>query len=152
MKKDDILYIGFWVDPEAIKALLQGTPFEGYVVKPESHMTVAFRPDKERLSELLPHLGQEITLTMESIGTLHKNGILCNIGLKSNADNLGVFMPETTPHITVWIITQEKNKAGKLIAKAFETFKCKWDNPISADLVGRLAVFNGKNEWDFSVQ
>ena len=60
------------------------------------------------MSELLPHLGQEITLEVESIGTLHKNGILCNIGLKINTDNLGVFMPENTPHITVWINTQEK--------------------------------------------
>ena len=47
-------------------------------------MTVAFRPDKERLSELLPHLGQEITLKVESIGTLHKNGILCNIGVNDS--------------------------------------------------------------------
>ena len=151
MEKEKVLYIGFWVNPKDIKELLKNTPFKGYTIKPEAHMTVSFKPNRERFAELLPYIGEKITLNVESIGTLHKDGILCNIGLKINADNLGMFISENTPHITVWINTKEK-RGGKLIAKAFETFKCNWDNPISANLIGRLAVFNGKNEWDFSVQ
>lgn len=146
MKREDILYVGVSVNPVEIKNLLQGTPFADFSVKQEAHMTIAFRPDEGRLAELLPLVGKEMSLSVEAIGTLTENGVLMNVGLKVGADSLEeVFMPTNIPHVTVWINVE----AG---AKAFNTFKCQWNTPLNAVLNGKIALYNGRNEWDFTVE
>ena len=146
MKKNDVLYVGVSVNPHDIKNLLKETPFSEYSVKEEAHMTVCFRPNNSRLAELMPLIGKEVELHVEAVGTLTENSILMNVGLRISADGLEqIILPPNVPHITVWINEEKK-------AKAVNTRHCQWTHPLSATLQGRLAVYNGKNEWAFSVE
>lgn len=145
MKRKEVLYVGVSVNPNDIKTLLVGSPFSEYPVKEEAHMTVCFRPDEEQLTNLLPLVGKEVELSIGAVGTLIQNGILMNVGLKVTTSSLKEVLLPATPHITVWI-----NVAAK--AKAVNTRDCQWTTPLSATLRGRVAVYNGRNQWAFSVE
>lgn len=145
MKKKDILYMGVSVNPHDIKTLLKGTPFSEYPVKEEAHMTISFRPSEERFAELLPLVGKEVELQVQAIGTLTETDVLMNIGLRISDSLAKALLPPSVPHITVWI--NEKKKA-----KAVNTRNCQWTTPLSATLRGRVAVYNGRNQWAFSVE
>lgn len=143
MEMKDILYIGVRVDPKDVERVLLGTPYENYPAKGEAHMTIAYKPNIKRLSELLPLLGREVELSIQGVGDLVEDGVVKNVGLKVAAPE--GFMPENVPHITVWT----NDEAG---ARAVNTHKCTWKIPLRGTIRGKIAAFNAQNDWAFTIQ
>lgn len=154
MKKENITYWGILVDSDAAVSIVRNT--DQLISEPQKsmHLTLEFFGGKAEKNIQVERLGEEVEILVTAYGTYEKNGVVANQGLYVPAESLaavGLCSKNDVPHITV-AISQETDEKGKRIGKAVETAKCNFSTPVEVKIKGRIAVFDGSNDYSFTIE
>lgn len=155
MKMKDVLYWGILVNEgQAINAILNTGNQLISAPQKSMHLTLEYFGGKTEKNIPVERIGEEVEILATAYGTYIKNGIIANQGLlvpSTSLAEVGLKSKNDVPHITVAISNQIDEK-GKKIGKAVETSKCDFNIPVHVKIKGRIAVFDGSNNYSFTVE